>query len=145
MNGPAANLWKAAADVEMDSILKNETWDLVDLPPGKTAIGSKWVFKTKTNADGSINKHKARLVAQGYAQQHGIDYEETFAPVVKYESLRAVLAIANQHNMEVHQMVVNAAYLNGDIDAYLQNVLDRFGMSDCNPVSTPMECVSVGA
>ena len=117
MNGPDSTLWKTAADVEMDSIVKNKTWDLVDLPPGKTAIGSKWVFKTKTNADGSINKHKARLVAQGYAQQHGIDYEETFSPVVKYESLRAVLAIANQHNMEIHQMDVNAAYLNGDIDA----------------------------
>ena len=86
------------------------------MPPGKTAIGSKWVFKTKINADGSINKHKARLVAQGYAQQHGIDYEETFAPVVKYVSLRTVLAIANQRNMELHQMDVNSAYLNGDID-----------------------------
>ena len=117
MNGPNSTLWKTAAEVEIESVLKNRTWDLVDLPPDKTAIGSKWVFKTKRNADGTINKHKARLVAQGYAQQHGIDYEETFAPVVKYVSLRTVLAIANQHNMEVHQMDVNSAYLNGDIDA----------------------------
>ena len=117
MASPNSDRWKTAADVEMNSILKNKTWELVDLPPGKTAIGSKWVFKTKMNADGSINKHKARLVAQGFAQQHGIDYEETFAPVVKYVSLRAVLAIANQHNMELHQMDVNSAYLNGDIDA----------------------------
>ena len=117
MNGQNSTLWKTATDVEMNSVLKNKTWDLVDLPAGKTAIGSKWVFKTKMNADGSINKHKARLVAQGFAQQHGIDYEETFAPVVKYVSLRAVLAIANQHNMELHQMDVNSAYLNGDIDA----------------------------
>ena len=117
MSSPNSDRWKTAADVEMNSILKNKTWELVDLPPGKTAIGSKWVFKTKMNADGSINKHKARLVAQGFAQQHGIDYEETFAPVVKYVSLRTVLAIANQHNMELHQMDVNSAYLNGDIDA----------------------------
>ena len=89
----------------------------MDLPPGKNAIGCKWVFKTKINADGSVNKYKARLVAQGYAQQHGIDYEETFAPVLKYVSLRTVLAIANQYNMDIHQMDVNAAYLNGDIDA----------------------------
>ena len=117
INGPNSTLWKTAADVEMESVLKNETWELVDLPPGKNAIGSKWVFKTKMNADGSVNKYKARLVAQGYAQQHGIDYEETFAPVVKYVSLRTVLAIANQCNMELHQMDVNSAYLNGDIDA----------------------------
>ena len=117
MNGPNSSVWKSAADVEMESVLKNKTWELVDLPPGKNAIGSKWVFKTKLNADGSINKYKARFVAQGYAQQHGIDYEETFAPVVKYVSLRTVLAIANQYNMEVHQMDVNSAYLNGDIDA----------------------------
>ena len=84
MNGPNTALWKAAADVEMDSLKKNKTWELVDLPPGKNAIGSKWVFKTKLNSNGSINKHKARCVAQGYAQQHGIDYDETFAPVVKY-------------------------------------------------------------
>ena len=89
----------------------------MDLPEGKNAIGSKWVFKTKMNADASISKYKARLVAQGFAQQHGIDYEETFAPVVKYVSLRTVFAIANQCNMDMHQMDVNSAYLNGDIDA----------------------------
>ena len=110
MKGPDSSLWKIAADVEMKSILQNETWELVDLPPGKNAIGCKWVFKTKINADGSVNKYKARLVAQGYAQQHGIDYEETFAPFLKHVSLRTVLAIANQYNMDIHQMDVNAAY-----------------------------------
>ena len=117
INGPNSSIWKDAADVEMKSILRNKTWELVDLPEGKNAIGSKWVFKTKMNADGSVNKYKARLVAQGFAQQHGIDYEETFAPVVKYVSLRTVFAIANQYNMDMHQMDVNSAYLNGDIDA----------------------------
>ena len=91
--------------------------DLVDLPAGKFVIGSKWVFKTKINPDGSLSKYKSRLVAQGYSQKQGIDYTEVFAPVVKHESLRTLLAIANQFDMDVHQMDVNSAYLNGDIDA----------------------------
>ena len=117
ITGDNANNWKAAIDAEMQSLRQNETWDLVDLPPNKNVVGCKWVFKTKHNADGTISKHKARLVAQGFTQKHGVDYEETFAPVVKYASLRTIFAIANQYGMEIHQMDVNSAYLNGDIDA----------------------------
>ena len=117
MKGSNSQKWKPAIEAEMNSLRKNNTWELVDLPHGKSAIGSKWVFKTKLNADGTINKHKARLVAQGFKQKQGIDYDEVFAPVVKYTSIRTLLSIANDFDMEVHQMDVNSAYLNGDIDA----------------------------
>ena len=116
MNGHDSIAWKAATDAEVESLSKNNTWDLVDLPPGKSIVGCKWVLKTKFNADGTLNKRKARLVAQGFSQQHGIDYDEVFAPVVKYTSLRTVFAIANQFDMDIHQMDVKSAYLNGDID-----------------------------
>lgn len=69
-------VWKDACQDEITSIMKNKTWDLVDLPSGAKAIGLMWVFKVKRNSDGSINKYKARLVAEGYIQRHGVDYEE---------------------------------------------------------------------
>nr|GEV65009.1 ribonuclease H-like domain, reverse transcriptase, RNA-dependent DNA polymerase [Tanacetum cinerariifolium] len=70
---------------ELDSINRNNTWRLTSLPPGHKAIGLKWVFKTKRDADGKIIKHKARLVAKGYIQEHGIDFEEVFAPVARWK------------------------------------------------------------
>ena len=85
--GPNSSNWMAAVNTEMSSLQRNGTWELVDLPPGKRTIGSKWVFKTKYNADGTIDKHKARLVAQGFTQKEGIDYHEIYAPVVKYTSI----------------------------------------------------------
>ena len=99
-----------------------QTWDLVDLPPNANLVRCKWVFKTKRKADGQIDRFKARLVAQGFSQQHGVDYEETFAPVAKYKSIRTVLAIGNQLDLEIHQMDVNSAYLNGEIveDIYMK-------------------------
>ena len=72
----------------------------------------KWVYKTKCNDEGKVDKHKARMVVKGYKQKHGIDYEETFAPVARMETVRAVLAIAAQHKLKVHQMDVKSAFLN---------------------------------
>ena len=80
--------WRAAMEEEMHALAANETWDLVDAPKGVKPIGCRWVYKVKYNTDGSVNRYKARLVAKGYAQQHGIDYDETYAPVAKMKTVR---------------------------------------------------------
>lgn len=84
-------VWRKAMKEEIHMIEKNQTWELVDLPKHKDVIGLKWIYKTKFKEDGSIQKHKARLVAKGYSQQSGIDFTETFAPVVRMETIRVVL------------------------------------------------------
>src|SRR5712692_1408941 len=106
----AANffLLKQKRAYEMDALLKNNTWELVNLPPGHKAIKSKWVFKLK--ADG---RFCACLVAKGFMQIPGIDYDETFSPVARFESLRLLLVLAALENWEIHQMDVKSAFLNG--------------------------------
>jgi hypothetical protein len=108
--------WMAAADSEYNSLMENKTWRLVQLPPGRTAIGCRWVFRAKHNSDGRVNRFKARLVAKGYAQKYGIDYDETFSTVVRFSSIRILLAFAVQNNMVIHQMDVVNAFLNGRLD-----------------------------
>jgi hypothetical protein len=105
--------WVQAMEDEMSQIQKNDTWELVELPHGKSSIGVKWIYKLKYNMDGSISKHKARLVAKGYVQQEGIDYEETFSPVARLETVRTFLSIASQLKLKVYQMDVKSAFLNG--------------------------------
>ena len=105
--------WIEAMDEEMNAIERNKTWDLVELPKGKEVIGVKWVYKTKSNAEGKIERHKARLVVKGYKQQYGRDYEETFAPVARMETVRAVLSIAAKNKWKVYQMDVKSTFLNG--------------------------------
>ena len=78
---------------ELDALHNNGTWDLVDLPSGKSAISCKWVYKIKTQSDGTIDRYKARLIARGFTQEHGIDYEETFAPVARLSYVRTLIAI----------------------------------------------------
>ena len=86
------------------------------MPEGRKVIGSKWVFKVKRNADGSVEKHKARLVAQGSSQKYGVDYDETFSPVVRFESIRTVIALAVKKGLKMHQMDVNTAFLHGELE-----------------------------
>ncbi|GJV21596.1 zinc finger, CCHC-type containing protein [Tanacetum coccineum] len=107
--------WIEAMKDELDSINRNNTWRLTSLPPGHKAIGLKWVFKTKKDADGKIIKHKARLVAKGYIQEHGIDFEEVFAPVARMETIRLLLAIAANNKWQVHHLDVKSAFLHGDL------------------------------
>uniref|UniRef100_A0A2N9I658 Reverse transcriptase Ty1/copia-type domain-containing protein n=1 Tax=Fagus sylvatica TaxID=28930 RepID=A0A2N9I658_FAGSY len=115
-------LWQQAMTEEFQALEKTHTWDLVDLPHGKSVIGCKWVYKIKTKSDGSIERYKARLVAKGYAQEYGIDYEETFAPVARITSVRSLLAITAVHQWPLFQMDVKNAFLNGDLtkEVYMQ-------------------------
>eukprot|EP00253_Pinus_taeda_P014032 PITA_14032 len=107
---------------EIGAIEKSKTWELVDLPKGKDAIGVKWVYKTKSNAEGKIDRNKARLVVKGYKQQQGKDYDETFAPVARMETVRTVLSTVAQHKWEIYQMDVKSAFLNGVLkeEAYVE-------------------------
>lgn len=108
------SMWKGATDAEMEVLKKNSTWndDLVKLPDGSKAIGSRWVFKKKVKEDGSI-RYKARLVAQGFAQREGIDYNETYAPVAKFTSIRTILSLVAIEDLECDSTDVTAAFLNG--------------------------------
>lgn len=108
--------WIDAMNAELEALEANNTWDIVDLPEGKHAIGSKWVHKTKYNPDGSIERYKSRLVILGNKQVRGIDFTETFAPVAKLSTVRALLAVAAMQNWVVCQMDVSNAFLNGDLD-----------------------------
>ncbi|WJZ88203.1 hypothetical protein VitviT2T_007528 [Vitis vinifera] len=100
----------------MDSIMSNQTWELVDLPPGSKPIGCKWVFRRKYHIDGMIQTFKARLVAKGFKQRECIDYFDTYAPVARTTSIRILFALASIHNLFVHQMDVKTAFLNGNLN-----------------------------
>ena len=107
--------WQNACDEEYNSLLANDTWELVELPKGRQAVGCKWVFRTKYNSDGSVSRFKSRLVAKGFSQSHGVDYDETYSPTLRLSSLRLLLAIAVEKKLLVHQMDVNNAFLNGNL------------------------------
>lgn len=108
--------WLEAMKEELNSLVKNKTYDLVTLPKDKKAIECRWVFRIKRNKDGSIERYKARLVARGYAQRSGIDYFETFSPVARYDSIRAILAITAQFQMHLVQFDVKTAFLYGNLE-----------------------------
>nr|GEU62318.1 zinc finger, CCHC-type [Tanacetum cinerariifolium] len=116
--------WIEAMKVELDFINRNNTWELTTLPKGHKAIGLKWVFKTKKDANGNIIKHKARLVAKGYIQEHGIDFQEVFAPVARMETILLLLALAANNKWE---------------SAYTNKILKEAGMIDCNETLIPMD------
>ena len=115
MKSEDAREWNKATSKEYQSLIDNQTWKKCKIPDGRKAIGCKWVYKVKINKDGGVERYKARLVAKGYSQKEGIDYNETFAPVLKYKSLRILLAIAAIKDLEVKQMDVETAFLNAPI------------------------------
>ena len=114
--------WKEAMECEIQAIEKNRTWKLVNLPEGAKAIGVKWLYKTKLNERGEVEKLKARLVALGYAQKHGVDYKEVFAPVARWDTIRMILAMATVNNWQVFQLDVKSAFLHGELeeDVYIE-------------------------
>ncbi|KAL0350010.1 UNVERIFIED_CONTAM: Retrovirus-related Pol polyprotein from transposon TNT 1-94 [Sesamum radiatum] len=116
MASSEAKQWKEAVKSEIDSIVSNETWILVDLPPGCTTIGCKWIFKKKLKPDGSIDKFKARLVAKGFKQKEGIDYFDTYSPVARLTTIRVLIALALVYNLSIHQMDVKIAFLYGELE-----------------------------
>nr|KYP47850.1 Retrovirus-related Pol polyprotein from transposon TNT 1-94 [Cajanus cajan] len=107
----ANDTWLAAMKQEYNALLNNGTWTLVSLPPNRTTIGCKWVFRVKENPDGAVHKYKARLVAKGFHQQF-----ETFSPVVKPVTIRLILTLALTHHWSIQQLDVNNAFLNGNLE-----------------------------
>jgi hypothetical protein len=116
VNSEDSKLWKKAMVEEMDALDKNEAWDLVELPTGRKAIGNKWVFKKKLNAEGKVEKYKAWLVAKGYSQVEGIDFGEIFSLVSKLTSIRFLLSVVVAFDFEVEQMDVKTTFLHGDLE-----------------------------
>jgi len=116
MSCKETELWYNAMKEEMNSMKSNQVWDLVELPNGVKAIGCKWVFKTKKDSLGNIERYKARLVAKGFTQKKGVDYTETFSPVSKKDSLRIILALVAHFDLELQQMDVKTTFLNGDLE-----------------------------
>ena len=108
---------------EMDSMANNQVWNLIELPKGAKALDCKWVFKTKIDSSGNVERYKARLVAKGFTQQERIDYYESFSPVSKKDSFRIIMALVTHFDMELHQIAMKMAFLNGDIEkeVYMNN------------------------
>ena len=108
--------WVEAMQRELVALQSNDTWELVDPPLNANIIGCKWVFKLKYKADGTLERHKARLVAKGYNQTQGLDFFDTFSPVVKPATIKIVLTLALSYGWKVRQLDVQNAFLNGDLD-----------------------------
>ena len=113
LNGEQSSQWREATESEYSSLLKNDTWDP---PEGKNVVSPRWVLKVKRDENSSVNRFKARLVAQGYSQVKGVDYDEVFSPMAQNTSVKSLLALANAHDLEIHQMDVKTAFLNGSLD-----------------------------
>jgi hypothetical protein len=116
MRSEYSSKWLDAMEDEIKSMSTNEVWDLEEIPKGAKTVGCKWVYKTKYDSQGNIDKLKARLVAKGYTEREGIDYNEIFSPVLCKDSFRIIMALVAHYDLELHQMDVKTSFLNGDLD-----------------------------
>ena len=116
ISGNNSTFWYEAMKEEMESMAKNQVWEIVELPKEVKVVGCKWVYKTKKDSNGNVERYKARLVAKGFTQREGIDYHNTFSPVSKKDSFRIIMALVAHFDLELHQMDVKTAFLNGDLD-----------------------------
>lgn len=114
--GPESLKWKKAIEEELEAHRENETWWIVERPPGEITLTARWVFSKKRNEAGEVIRYKARLVARGYAQREGIDFSETYAPVVKTDSIRTLISICSAKVMHWIQFDVASAFLNGNLE-----------------------------
>jgi hypothetical protein len=113
---PNVDYWKEAVRSEMDSIMSNGTWEVVERPYGCKPVGCKWVLKNKLRPDGTIDKYKARLVAKGYTKKEGEDFFDTYSLVARLTTIRVLLSLAASHGLLVHQMDVKTTVLNGELE-----------------------------
>jgi hypothetical protein len=116
MRSDNSSKWLEAMEDEIKSMSTNKVWDLEPIPKGAKTVGCKWVYKTKRDSQGNIERFKARLVAKGFTQREGIDYNETFSPVSCKDSFRIIMALVAHYDLELHQMDVKTAFLNGDLE-----------------------------
>jgi hypothetical protein len=108
--------WVDVMVEEYESIVKNSAWEIVPRSVDKSVIGSRWIYKVKQAADGSVEKYKARFMVWGFSQIEGVDYDETFAPITRYSSIRSIFALSVQMGWHIHQMDVKIAFLNGIVE-----------------------------
>lgn len=117
ISGAESDQWIAAMTEEMESLHKNQTWQLTKLPEGRRIIGCKWIFKKKTGLPGTQQiRFKARLVVKGFSQKEGVDYNEIFSPVVRHTSIRVLLALVANQDMELEQLDVKITFLHGELE-----------------------------
>ena len=116
MKSAHSSKWQEAMEDEMRSMNANKVWDLEIIPKGAKTVGCKWVYKTKLDSQGNIEKYKARLVAKGFTQREGIDYNETFSPVSCKDSFIIIMALVAHYDLELYQMDVKTTFLNGDLE-----------------------------
>ena len=107
--------WRKAMDAEIEAIERNHTWELMELPEGEKTVGVKWIYRTKLNEKGEVDKFKARLVAKGYTQKYGIDYSKVFAPVARHDTIRMIISLAAMNEWTVFQLDVKSAFLHGEL------------------------------
>ena len=126
LNGPESEMWKSAMQTEMEALMRNGTWTLVPRPKNRNVISSKWVLTKKKDAHGVVTRYKARVVARGFSQIPGVDFNETFAPTLKMVPLRVMLAFSAGFNLELHHLDIETAFLHGDLNEEIFMEQPRF-------------------